>query len=150
MFKELIQMSGQINLNLVGEDGNAKLDKTYPNLVVFTGKSYIASRMASNSSTIMSHLAVGQNSANTTSANTDIVLNSELARVALTSTTVSSNTVTYVTTFNPGVGSGAITEAGIFNSASANSGTMLCRTVFPVVNKEDGDTLTITWNVTAS
>ena len=104
--------------------------------------------MASNSAAIMSHLAVGQDS--TTAANTDIILNGEIARVALTSTTVSSNTVTYVTTFNPGTGTGAITEAGIFNSSLANSGTMLCRTVFPVVNKESGDTLTITWNVTAS
>jgi hypothetical protein len=104
--------------------------------------------MTSNSSAIMSHLAVGTNTV--AAANTDIILNAEISRVALTSTTVSSNTITYVTIFNPGSGTGAITEAGIFNSATANGGTMLCRTVFPVVNKESGDTLTITWNVTAS
>jgi hypothetical protein len=148
MFKESIKMSGNINLHLTDEDGNLKVNGTYPNLVVFSGKSYIANRMTSNSSAIMSHLAVGTNTV--AAANTDIILNAEISRVALTSATVSSNTITYVTIFNPGSGTGAITEAGIFNSATANGGTMLCRTVFPVVNKESGDTLTITWNVTAS
>ena len=45
-------------------------------------------------------------------------------------------------------GTGAITEAGIFNASS--SGTMLCRTVFSVVNKGASDSMTITWTVTVS
>jgi hypothetical protein len=56
--------------------------------------------------------------------------------------------VTYVATFPAGTGTGAVTEAGIFNASS--SGTMLCRTVFPVVNKQSGDSMTITWTVTVS
>ena len=43
---------------------------------------------------------------------------------------------------------GAITEAGLFNASS--SGTMLCRTVFSVVNKGASDAMTITWTVTVS
>lgn len=39
----------------------------------------------------------------------------------------------------------SLTEAGIFNAASA--GTMLCRTVFPVINKGVNDTMTVTWTV---
>ena len=39
-----------------------------------------------------------------------------------------------------------LTEAGIFNAASG--GTMLCRTVFAVVNKQADDTMTVTWTVT--
>ena len=76
------------------------------------------------------------------------------------------NTVTYASTFLPtatgGGGTGtnataAIVEAGIFNESTASGtsntdaavgGLMLCRTVFPVVNKGVDDTMTITWTVT--
>ena len=145
MFKENIKMTGKLNLLLVDSGGSIKLDKTYPNLVVSTGKEYVAQRMTSNSTAIMSSIAVGSD--NTSPVAGDIALLSEISRVSLTSANVSSNTVTYLATFLPGTGTGAIQEAGIFNSTDANSGTMLCRTTFPVINKESGDTFTITWNV---
>jgi len=50
--------------------------------------------------------------------------------------------------FGAGEGTGSITEAGIFNASS--SGTLLCRTVFSVVNKGASDSMTITWTVTVS
>ena len=54
----------------------------------------------------------------------------------------------YVATFPAGTGTGAITEAGILNASS--SGTLLCRTVFSVINKGAADTLGITWTVTVN
>jgi hypothetical protein len=39
-----------------------------------------------------------------------------------------------------------VTEAGIFNALTG--GDMLCRTVFPVVNKGADDTMSVTWTVT--
>jgi hypothetical protein len=95
---------------------------------------------------VMSHMAIGSGTAS--AAAEDTALGTELGRVSLTSTTVSTNTVTYVATFGAGTGTGAVTEAGILNASSA--GTMLCRTVFPVVNKQSGDSMTITWTVTVS
>lgn len=145
MFKENFKMTGKLNLLLVGPDGNIKLDETYPNLVVTTGKEYVAQRMTSNTTAIMSSIAVGSNDTAPGAANTALL--AEIDRETLTSATVTSNTITYITTFLPGNGTGALQEAGIFNSITANSGTMLCRTTFPVVNKESGDTFTITWNV---
>jgi len=71
-----------------------------------------------------------------------------MARVSLDSANVVSNTITYVATFPAGTGTGSLTEAGVFNSPSANSGTMLCRTRFDVVNKGVADIIVITWNVT--
>jgi hypothetical protein len=68
------------------------------------------------------------------------------SRVALSSTTVTSNAVQYITIFTAGVCTGAITEAGIFNAST--SGTMLARTVFSVVNKGASDAMTITWTIT--
>jgi hypothetical protein len=93
----------------------------------------------------MSHMAVG--SGTTAAAAGDTALETQIgSRVSLTSTTVTSNAVAYVATFAAGTGTGAITEAGIFNADT--SGTMLCRTVFSVVNKGADDTLQITWTIT--
>lgn len=145
MIKENVKIVGNLSLLLTDEFGNRKLDKNYPNLVVQVGKEYIAQRMTSNTATIMSHIAIG--SGTTTPANTDTFLQSEITRVAFSSVTVTSNTISYSCTFGSGVGTGGITEAGIFNSGTANSGIMLSRTTFPVINKEFNDTFSITWNV---
>jgi len=93
-------------------------------------------------------MAIGTGS--TAAAAGDSALGSESARVALTSTTVTNNEVAYVATFpaNTPSSAAAITEAGLFNASS--SGTMLCRTVFDVVNKGTADSMTITWTVTVS
>ena len=64
----------------------------------------------------------------------------------LDSSTASANTIVYVSSFEAGEGTGAVTEAGVFNASS--SGTMLCRTVFPVVNKGADDTMSVTWTIT--
>ena len=94
----------------------------------------------------MSHMAIGSGTTAAAAGNT--ALGTELGRVSLTSTTVSSNVVTYVATFAAGTGTGAVTEAGILTASSG--GTMLCRTVFSVVNKGSADSMTITWTVTVS
>ena len=62
--------------------------------------------------------------------------------------TVSGAVVTYAATFAAGTGTGSLIEAGIFNSATAASGTMLCKTSFDVVNKAANDSIAITWTVT--
>ena len=94
----------------------------------------------------MSHMAIGTGA--TAAAASQTALGSESARTGLTSTTVSGADIVYVDTFAAGTGTGAITEAGIFNASS--SGDMLCRTVFSVVNKGASDAMTITWTVTVS
>ena len=94
----------------------------------------------------MSYMAIGTGT--TAAAAGDTTLGTELDRNALTSTTVSSNVTTYVASWAAGDGTGAITEAGIFNAAS--SGTMLARTVFDVVNKGANDSLTVTWSINIS
>ena len=102
--------------------------------------------MKDASATAMSHMGIGSGS--TAAAASDTALGNQLARTGLTSTTVSGADVVYVDTFPAGTGTGAVTEAGIFNASSG--GTMLCRTVFDVVNKGASDAMTITWTVTVS
>ena len=75
----------------------------------------------------------------------DTTLRSEIARVALTSTERTGNTVIYEATFAPTVGTGEIVEAGIFNAES--EGVMLNRAIFGVITKESADTLQIVWSI---
>ena len=141
MLHDSLKMKGHLSIKV-----NDEVIQEVPNLVVTAGKGFVASRMKDATTNAMSHMSIGTNTASAAAGNTG--LGAEAARVALTSTTVSSNTITYVATFGTGVGTGAITEAGLFNASS--SGTMLCRTVFAVVNKGSSDSMTITWTVTVS
>ena len=146
MINDSIKVTGELKLTLTRPDGNVKHEVIIPNLVVTTGKNYIASRMKDATATAMTHMAVGTGSTAAAAGNT--TLGSEAGRVALTSTTVTNNDVAYVATFPAGTGTGALTEAGIFNASS--SGTLLCRTVFSVINKAAADTLGITWTVSVN
>jgi hypothetical protein len=101
--------------------------------------------MADTSSAVMSHMALGSSTTAAAAGQTDL-LSILGSREALDSTSDSANVITYVASFEAGDATGAVTEAGIFNALTA--GTMLCRTVFDVVNKAADDTLAITWTIT--
>ena len=145
MINDLIKVKGELKLTLTNPQGNVTHETIVPNLVVTAGKNFIADRLKNNT-TVMSHMAIGTGSTAAAAGNT--ALGSEAGRVALTSSTVSTNSVAYVASFGAGTGTGAITEAGLLNASS--SGTLLCRTVFSVINKGANDTLGITWTVTIS
>ena len=116
------------------------------NLVVTAGKKWVADRM-NNANTVMTHMALGTGTTGSTDV-TKTTLVTEIDRNALTSTTVLNNTIAYAATWAAGDGTGAITEAGIFDAATG--GDMLARTVFSVVNKGAADSITITWTITIS
>lgn len=143
---EKLRVTGALKITLRDEHGNIKKELSLKNLVVSAGLAFIASRMKDATATAMSHMALGTGAVAPVAGNT--TLGAEAGRVALTSTTVTTNQVAYAATFGAGVATGAITEAGILNAAAA--GTLLARTTFSVVNKAAGDTLTITWTVTLS
>jgi len=145
MFNETLKLYGQLAIVLKDKDGNVKEERTEKNLVVTTGLNYIASRMKDATATAMTHMALGSGTTNALAAQTDLItlLGS---REALDSTTVTANAVAYVSSFEAGDATGAVTEAGIFNAAT--SGTMLCRVKFDVVNKAADDTMTVTWTIT--
>jgi hypothetical protein len=145
MIQETIKAKGELSIKLFGPDGKLKSEKIVPNLVVTTGKTFIAARMV-GTPTAMSHMSVG--SGTTAPAVGDTTLQTELGRVTLTSSASAGAVVTYVASFGAGVGTGAVTEAGILNAGSA--GTLLCRTTFAVVNKGADDSMSVTWTITVS
>jgi hypothetical protein len=140
MINDNLALTGALTIAL-----NDKVVQTTKNLVVTVGKNWVADRMKGDNAA-MSHMALGTGSAAAAAGNT--ALGTELDRNTLTSTTVSTNTIAYACTWAAGDGTGAITEAGIFDASS--SGDMLARTVFSVVNKGASDSMTITWTITIS
>jgi hypothetical protein len=150
MINDKLQMVGQVEMVLRDKDGNVKDAREIKNLVVNSGLAFVISRMAGVTKGVMSHMALGSSTTAAAAGQTDLV--SILgAREALDSTTISGTNnekVVYVASFEAGDATGAVTEAGIFNALTG--GDMLCRTVFPVVNKQADDTLAITWTLTLS
>lgn len=144
------QGRGDVDIVIRAADGSVKDIRKIRNLVVNTGLAFVISRMVGTSKAVMSHMGIG--SGTTAAAAGDTALVSQLgSRVSLTSTTISGTNnekVVYVASFGAGVGTGAVTEAGVFNAST--SGDMLCRTVFAVVNKAADDTMQITWTITMS
>ncbi len=148
--KEDIKARGQLTVSIKGPDGKIKHRVTHKNLVVTTGRNHIADQLSTLAEASMSHMAIGTGT--TAQILADTSLQSELSRKALLTkdqgTGLDAHQVVYVTEWPAGEGTGAITEAGIFNAAAA--GTMLCRTVFPVKNKGASDTLSLTWTISIS
>ena len=145
MFAEQIKVTGQVSIVITDKNGQIKDQREIKNLVVTTGKEFIAARMVGTPD-VMSHMALGAD--NTAAANGDTALGSELGRVALASASSTAAVVTYTASFPAGTATGGVVEAGVFNDAS--SGTMLCRTVFSIVNKGADDAMSVTWAITVS
>ena len=146
MNQEVLKASGALRVVVTGKDGKVKEEHEFKNLVVTVGKNFVASRMVGTAASVMSHMAIGSD--NTPAAVGQTALGAQLGRVSLSGATATDNVVTYTATFPAGTGTGAVVEAGIFNDGTA--GTMLCRTVFAVVNKGADDAMSVTWTVTIS
>ena len=140
MVNDNLSLTGALTIAL-----NDEIVTKTGNLVVTAGKNWVAQRM-NDVNTVMTHMAVGTGTTVAAAGQTALV--SENDRNALTSTTVTNNTIIYVATWVAGDATAALTEAGVFDAASG--GDMLCRTKFNVVNKAAADSMTITWTITVS
>lgn len=129
------------HLVLRDKDGNIKDERYIENTVTTAGKAGIADQLlAAPSLNKPTHMAVGTGSP---AAN---ALGTEIDRNALTSKTRSTNVVTMVGDWAAGDGTGALTEAGVFDASS--TGNMYVSNSFAVVNKLAADVLSISWTLT--
>ena len=158
--QNVFQLSGSLSIVLFDEDMKVKQELYVPNTIVTAGKNHIANRLGvASPDTRMSFMGIGTGS--TAVAAGDTTLGTELAgsgyaRISMSNTSgansvsVSGAVVTYSATFaaNNPTNEVILREAGIFNASTA--GTMLCRTVFPIVTKQAADTLTVNWTITVS
>ena len=143
--EDTLKLRGDVFITVKDKDGNVKEERHEENLVVSAGLNFICDRMEGTTEAVMSHMGLGSGTTAAAAGDTDLetLIGS---RQSLDSTTVSSNTITYVASFGTGVSTGTVTEAAIFNAST--SGTMLCRVVFPAIGKQADDPMSVTWVIT--
>jgi len=141
----IFRTRGQLNIRILKPTGQVE-QHCVKNLLVDTGRYFIADRIMRNQTPPISHMAIGTG---TTGADaSDIALQEELVRVPVTTAVVGS-TLIYNAVFGKGVGTGAITEAGLFNEPNSSEGEsiLVCRSVFGVKTKDPEDVITIGWEI---
>ena len=144
--KDVSPFKAKIKARLIHPDGKEEVFE-FENTLTELGEAMIADALSDQGVTPVSHMAVGtgtgQDAADTTLAN-------ELHREALDSKTQGTggndNDVNWIATFAAAHGTGAITEAGLFNDATV--GTMFSVTSFAVINKGAADILIFSWTLT--
>jgi len=143
LFPALFGMPLHLEVVVRDANGRVKQRRRIYNTVTTAGKNAVMDQLlASPTLGKPTHMGIGTGTGGTTS------LTTELDRNALTSKTRSNAVVTMVGDWAAGDGTGAITEAGVFDASSA--GNMHLYSSFSTVNKAAGDTLTLTWTLTGS
>ena len=143
MINDQISLKGALTITKNGE-----VIREIDNLVVTAGKELLASRLAGNSGSVISYMAVGTGTTAAAIGNTTLATELDRNALSVSGGTASGAGVTYSTTWLAADATGALTGAGLFTAASG--GTMLARTVFAAVNKGADDLVTISWTVTVS
>lgn len=150
---------GIVSYKLTDKDGNLKEERVINNQIQNAGVSSLISLLAVDNpqaATAFDYIAIGSGTGQGVSNNalaTEITTNGGIRRgggdvsVSSQTTNINNDTTQFLTTFNF-TGSLSITEAGIFDSASA--GTMFAYQSFGAINVNDGDNLQITWKVVLS
>jgi len=144
-FASKIRLRVQVEIKLFDERGDLKENRFIPkNTVTTAGKNGSADQiLAAPSLAKPGWMAVGTGSPGANALGSEI----GSSRVALSSKTRSNAIITMVASWNPGTGTGNITEVGVFDASS--SGNMwLSATGFTTVPKTAADTLEVTWTLT--
>lgn len=145
MKKEKLFSKVNVKFELFDENGNLKSVQEVHSAVTTAGKNGIADQvLASPSLAKPTHMELGTGTGGTTTLNAYV----SGSRQALTSKTRANAVVTMVGNFAAGVGTGTLTEAGIFDSATQNAGNMWVYATFTAIPKGASDTLQITWTLT--
>jgi len=142
-----VSLIGTMTAILTKPDGRVRVTRK-DNLIVDAGWTFISDSIGNAGARpgTMTHIGVGTGTTAPAAAQTALV--TQTLRKAATFTKPSTKQFQFETTFNPGEATAALTEAGVFNAASA--GTMLDRVTFSVINKGADDTLTQRFTFTMS
>lgn len=152
MKKESMGHNGWVHYELKDKYGNVKEVSDVPNLIVNSGKAAMAGLLLVDVAVdAFDWIALGTGSTAPAAGNT--ALESEIttnggARINATGTRVTTDVTNDTSQLEAEftfTGDLAITESGVFNAGSG--GVMLCRQIRPVINVEDGDTMTMNWKI---
>lgn len=147
MFLDQMKLHGSMEAVLVRENGDVEVTRK-DNIIVNAGFDFICDAIGNGTRpAAMGWIGVGTGV--TAPAAGDTALGTQSLRKAATyAHTGGTKVFTMSATFAAGEATAALTEAGVFNAASA--GTMLDRVTFAVINKGANDTLTVTFTFTLS
>lgn len=143
--KDAVKVTGE--LFITARIGNRVIWTRHEKNKVTTLGLTLLALLVSGSGTRPSHMGIGTGFAAAVAG--DTALGSESARVALASTTPSTNTLQWAATFPAGTGTGTMRELGLFNAGSG--GTMSNRAVptTPMV-KTASMSIDVVWQLTFS
>lgn len=130
-------------------DGEVFATREIHNLIMDAGEDEAAKLLCGVAADAFTYIAIGSD--DTAAADSQTALVSEIStnggtRAQDASPSVTANVATISHQFSIS-GTLAVKEAGLFNAASI--GDMFARQVFAVINLTNGDTITVSWEITA-
>lgn len=143
-----LKFKGRITFQLFDANGQRKMFRQIDNLVVNTGLAKIAQLLAGTSSSPIEYIGIGTGTTSPAVGNTALetpVGSRKQGTRSVVTTDIANDTLRVEVMFNSGEGTGAITEAGLFDAVSA--GAMFSRQVFGVITKASADSLQVTWEI---
>jgi hypothetical protein len=144
MISDGIKMTGQVAGTITYADGSTQ-DFLENNVVVNNGKNLIASRLASNTATAVTHMGAGTDHTTAPLA-TQSALIAETGTRASVVPTVTTNSVSFAATFTGRTET--LGELGLFNASSA--GTMISRVWIGPFPLTALDSVSFNWTITAN
>ena len=146
IFNDNIRPKGSFSFIIYDENMSIKHQDNGVNLIVDVGKEWVAKYLSGEAPDNLSFMALGSGGA--APADGDVGLGNELGRVAFDSVVRTGNSIQYIATFLPGVATGSVIEAGLFNSDV--DGEMLSRRLFTLATKDPADTMVGVWDITVN
>lgn len=142
-----VEVSGEFRYWYIDEHGmRVSEDHVIKNLVVDSGKAFLANRAISSAKNPISHVAIGSGTTSPAVGQTQLV--AETARVALSTATSTNNIVNCAGTVPAGTGTGTVEEVALFNAATL--GDMISRTLTGTITKPAGLGLQFSWTLTVN
>jgi hypothetical protein len=146
-FASEVCFKANMKIELFDKDGNVKEVRNIHNTVTTAGKAGLMDQVLDSTSLAkVGWMELGTGSPASTLLGAYI----SGSRAAFTTKTRLNAVVTMVGNWGAGVGTGAITEAGLFDVVTQNAVNMWCSASFAVINKGANDTLQITWTLSAT
>jgi len=146
-------MRGSIRMVLGDLSGNAVKEMNFHNLLVTVGRSWVLGQLESvniQTAQTISYMAIGSSTVAPTTG--DSLLGAEVTRLAIgtfTTTGLTNNPPSWqaATSFATNLANTTLAEVGLFNTATANTGTMLAHATFASFVKATSNTLSISYTI---
>jgi len=151
--KGVITLRGSLRIALRDLQGELLQERLIHNVVVTQGRSWVLGQLESVNhvtSQNIGWLAIGTST--TAPATGDVLLGSEITRVAIgtwVTSTLTANPPSWQAqaSFASNVGNTTLGEVGLFNVSTANVATMLGHATFTSFSKTTSNTLTISYTI---